>query len=165
MDKPHGRLPGLRAAIVVYVLIVVGLLGGGAAFALWSQSGTAAIQVTAAPVAPQTVGSAITCKRQDTANAANITVTWGATDASGYVVTVLQNGAAFTQPATVRASTAPTHTAVLAGINQNKTDDYVLQIVPFIGNADDSSTWVRGQATSWTMTLTKSGQVAHVTCA
>lgn len=41
------KLPGLRVALIAYLLIVVTALGGAGAYALWSQSGTVSVDVTA----------------------------------------------------------------------------------------------------------------------
>ena len=46
------KLPGLRAALITDLLIVVLGLGGAAAYALWSQSGTVTATVTAGTWAP-----------------------------------------------------------------------------------------------------------------
>lgn len=156
-------MPGLRAAVVLYVMIVAGLLGGGAAFALWSQSGTAAVNATAAPMTPATIGRSITCSRQDT-TAAYVTMEWGASDASGYQVTITdKNGVAVVPAAIVRGGVPATHTAVFEG-NLNRPADYTLGILPFVGDPDAPNTWIRGQATTWTLSLAKTAQRPTATC-
>jgi predicted ribosomally synthesized peptide with SipW-like signal peptide len=85
-----GKLPGLRAAIITYVLIVVLGLGGVAAHALWSQSGTVTVNLTAGHWAkpPGKVGN-VSCTRGDTTDHTTlVTMTWeGVVDATKYELT------------------------------------------------------------------------------
>ncbi|GAA1871909.1 hypothetical protein GCM10009715_18480 [Paeniglutamicibacter psychrophenolicus] len=81
------KLPGLRAAMFTYVLVVVLGLGAAGAHALWSQSGTVAVAVTAGTWAPAGTVDAntVTCSnRADEGWDAQVTVMWEAVDATGY---------------------------------------------------------------------------------
>lgn len=77
----------VRAAIIIYLLIVITGLAGTGAHALWSQTGNLASGVTAGTWAPAPVAaSSVTCTRNVTNNEVDITLTWAATDASRYIV-------------------------------------------------------------------------------
>lgn len=98
------KIPGLRAALVAYLLIVVLGLGAAAAHALWSQSGTVKVGVTAGTWGPtgKVDGATVTCgQRVDREWDSDITVTWKAVDATGYLLTVTPKNGMDPNPAKV----------------------------------------------------------------
>lgn len=85
------KLPGLRTAAIVYVLLVITALGGAGAHALWSQSGTVVAPVTAGTWGPEPgkVGT-VTCARGTNVDSStNVTVSWQAVEATAYQLTVV----------------------------------------------------------------------------
>jgi predicted ribosomally synthesized peptide with SipW-like signal peptide len=78
----------MRAAVIVYLVIVITGLAGTGAHALWSQTGALSGMVTAGAWAPQPVtASGITCARDNEGSQVKITLNWTATDATSYTVT------------------------------------------------------------------------------
>jgi predicted ribosomally synthesized peptide with SipW-like signal peptide len=75
-----GKFPGLRTAIITYVLIVVLALCGAAAHALWSQSGTVTVNVTAGHWGPTGTVKIDTCKQDPQHKYSVVTVEWKAVD-------------------------------------------------------------------------------------
>ncbi|MFF1253000.1 hypothetical protein ACFVYC_10975 [Pseudarthrobacter sp. NPDC058329] len=128
----------VRAAIIIYLLIVTAGLAGTGAHALWSQTGTLASGVTAGTWAPAPVAaSSVTCTRANTNNQVDVTLSWAATDASSYTVT-----APGATPASLVTGTA---TAVLRVDRPGlfDTDTYNVTLTPEAAGVKASSTLIR----------------------
>lgn len=94
----------VRAAIIVYLVIVIAGLAVTGAHALWSQTGTLASGVTAGTWAPAPVtASSVTCTSTTAGNQVDVTLSWAATDATSY--TVAAPGASPASATTVAATT------------------------------------------------------------
>lgn len=138
-------VPGLRVAIVAFVLVV--LLGGsGVAVAMWNQSATATIAITAAAPPPGTILSMpkfgsrpatvqfprATCKvgYGNTQNA-RFVFSWsgGDTTTTGYVVTLMSNSESYNRTETVEDNQASfdVRRKIFGG------DDYILRVQPMNG--------------------------------
>lgn len=77
----------MRTALTTHLLIVILGLGGTAAHALWSISGTVSSTVTAGTWGPTKVeGASVQCSRVDGDKLSDITVTWDGIDVDGYRV-------------------------------------------------------------------------------
>lgn len=94
------KFPGLRAAMITYVVVVVLGLGAAGANALWSQSGTVAVAVTAGTWAPteKVDAATVTCSRADDNWKSEVTVTWKAVEATGYELTTSSDGSITIEP-------------------------------------------------------------------
>ncbi|MEE1621903.1 hypothetical protein ACQ7DA_09680 [Zafaria sp. J156] len=114
---PGRRLPGMRAALALYLVIVTAGFGAAGAQALWSFNSAVSAGVTAGAWAPNPVTGTVTCTRQDggpiTDRYADITVRWTATDAVSYTVTAVRKGSA-----SVTISTTSTTSSATLRINR-----------------------------------------------
>lgn len=140
------KLPGLRAGIITYVLIVLLALGGASAHALWSQRGTVTVNVTAGTWGPTGTVEATTVmcgQRIDRHKESDITVTWKAVRATGYRLEIAPPG--FMVPATVLHTGAGeiVSTKLILTFDDNSgKGTYPLTITPTAGGLDGTPTVV-----------------------
>jgi predicted ribosomally synthesized peptide with SipW-like signal peptide len=132
------KFPGLRAAIITYLLIVVLGLGGVAAHALWSQSGTVTVTVTAGTWAPTGTVKNVQCMRGPTGDKTTVVnVAWDALDADKYqlVADAKDGGRASISGNAVRTDKRVSATLVLEFANEsnNGRGKYTLTIIPMFG--------------------------------
>jgi predicted ribosomally synthesized peptide with SipW-like signal peptide len=155
------KLPGLRDAIIVYVLIVVAALGGVAAHALWSQSGTVTVNVTAGTWAPTGTVNALRCKREsDELKSTDVSVAWDAVDANEYRLAATmtpENPRLSTQKWTVSSgATDVVETLKLIRDDASGSETYILAITPKFGDK-------HGTPTEFTVVLSQKNEKGGAT--
>ncbi|MFL4472968.1 hypothetical protein ACIPVK_03095 [Paeniglutamicibacter sp. MACA_103] len=124
------RTRQLRTAAIVYAVIVVLGLGATGAHALWSLNGSVASNATAGAWAPRGVDAAtVTCSRKDGPllgdSYSDLTLNWGAVDATGYTVQAVRNSVTTTKTTSNTTATLRLDGAALLG-----TYVYAVTITP-----------------------------------
>lgn len=130
------RIPGLRLALVVYLLIVLAGLGASGAHALWKLSGSAAGTVTAGSWAPKSIdGGSVQCTRQDGSTGStsytDLKFSWPAVDADSYQLALTGNGMNLKE-----TTSAPNQTFRLPKPGLFGSHTYTVSITPVVGSGD-----------------------------
>ncbi|WP_411732225.1 hypothetical protein [Paeniglutamicibacter sp.] len=143
------KRPGsLRIAAIAYGVIVVLGLGATGAHALWSLNGTVASTVVAGAWAPRGVDPAtVTCTRKDGPllgdKYSDLTLNWGAVDATGYTVTAVRNSVTV-----AKTTTTATATLRLEGAALLDSSVYAVTITPTASGLSGPPAQITAQLTT-----------------
>ena len=141
------KLPGLRAAIIAYMIVVVLGLGAAGAHALWSQSGTVVVGVNAGSWAPtgKVDSNTIMCSRTDVEWNSTVTVTWKAVDATGYELTTAADKSVTINPlggVTIGQGDRVSQTITLTRRDMSGFGYFTLSITPMVDGKPGTATTI-----------------------
>lgn len=156
-DRAGGRrrLPGLRTAAVVYLVVVVLGLAGAASYAAWSQRGAVSASIAVETWDPAAVrASSVTCSARSTVidlGDNHLEVGFEASpEATGYELSLRRSNGTITGPVVVTQpkGSIPVNMGL---IRLGGSDNYTLKIVPIY----QGEKTLRGEPTYRSMTASK----------